>query len=703
MTHPRFLLLAAGLLGLAAPLAAQNTPHPVVSTRPNEPAKGPVQATTNIVLRPNADLSFYVYLENPGQQAWSNVTVRMTADEKGQQPLAEGIVEQIGGGEVVKVLLRPTAPAVPPAAPAAPVPPAGEKEKAPAAPKPPTGSPAPPALYLHAFDDQKKPFAGSKPVRFEIRISPPRDYITATPQVTPIGGGFTLTVTLARSASASPAFRGKPATARLDVRPALVPGLDPASLKDGTFQTVIAPNAKDVTLVAKNLRFIGRPGPSVVTVAVDGYDRAFVFTTDFSGTTPSLSPSDIRGVRIDTPRYAVPGRPLAARLEVFNDAGDERPRLEFYRAEQGEPEVPTADLTTPRDQAVTYSVGKAGELVLHAAVKDWLIPLDTAGIYGTRTLKFSLTDQAGVVLTRPRTDNPAENEPVSTTHLLTLDDTPPEAVRLLALPPKVVPKKPRKLPPPPGTVPPLPGPSPVPGLVLPPWACDCVLPPRFGVPVPPKPLVVVPKELPPPLPLVIGKTRVRGTPIELVARAEDPESGITGAVLFLGQPPGPDGKSPQGSKSAVGVLAYRPVKGKQEGPPEALGYAATFDLPDVKGPVTIGVRFMNGAGLVTEVTQELLLVDPTPPPTTGTIEGRVVQGSTPERPQPGLDVLLTDPAGKVIKAAKTDAAGAFKFEELLPGPYAVMSVKIADYGAKAIQPATVEAGEVTTVTLELKR
>jgi hypothetical protein len=32
-----------------------------------------------------------------------------------------------------------------------------------------------------------------------------------------------------------------------------------------------------------------------------------------------------------------------------------------------------------------------------------------------------------------------------------------------------------------------------------------------------------------------------------------------------------------------------------------------------------------------------------------------------------------------------------------------MSVKIADYGAKAIQPATVEAGEVTTVTLELKR
>jgi hypothetical protein len=115
------------------------------------------------------------------------------------------------------------------------------------------------------------------------------------------------------------------------------------------------------------------------------------------------------------------------------------------------------------------------------------------------------------------------------------------------------------------------------------------------------------------------------------------------------------------------------------------------------------VRFTNGAGLTTEETHDLLLVDPPPPPTTGAIEGRVVQGSTPERPQPGLDVLLTDPAGRVIKATTADAAGAFKFEELLPGPYSVMSVKAADLGAKAVQTVTVEAGEVTAVTLELKR
>lgn len=709
MTTPRstlrFALLAAGLLGLAARLPAQNTPRPVVSTRPNEPVKGPLQGkTTNVVLRPNADLTFHAYLENPGQQAWTNVTVRLTADEKGEQPLAEGLVEQVGAGEVARVVLRSLAPPEPPAAP---MPPAGDKEKAPpAAPKPPAGAPAPAALYLHALDDQKKPFPNTRPTKFEVRVSAPRDYVSATPQVTPTGGGFALTVRLAPLAGAGEVFRGKPAPARLVVRPELIPGLDPASLKDGTYQTVIAPNTGEVALVAKNLRFTGRPGPSVVTVSVDGYDRAFVFATDFSGTTPALTPSNARLVRVDAPRYAVPGRPLAVRLEVFNDRSDasavDRPRLEFQRAEQGDPEVPTADLTTPRQQTITYRVGQAGELIFHAGVKDWEIPLDTAGVYGTRTLTFSLTDQAGKVLTRPRADDPTATEPVTTTHTLTLDDTVPADVRLLALPPKVVPKKPRKQPPPPGAVPPLPGPNPVPGLVLPPWACDCVLPPSFGVPAPP-PATAAPKELPPPLPLVIGKTRVRGTVLELVARAEDPESGVAAVLFFVGAPPGPDGKSPPGSKAAVGELAYRPLKAKETGPPEVLGYAAAFDLPDAKGPLTVGVRVTNGAGLTTEVTHDLLLVDPPPPPTTGTIEGRVVQGSTPERPQPGLDVLLTDPAGKVIKATKADAAGAFAFEELPPGPYAVMSVKVADFGAKAIQPATVEAGEVTTVTLELKR
>ncbi|HET6575962.1 MAG TPA: hypothetical protein VFG68_20340, partial [Fimbriiglobus sp.] len=541
MTLSRSALLAAGLLGLAARLPAQTGLRPAVSTRPDESKQAQsFNGTTSITLRPNAELPFHVYLVNGDQQPWTNVTVRLAADARGQKPLAEGLVERVGAGEVARVALLSLAP---PAPPAAPVPPAGDKEKAPpAAPKPPAGLPAPDTLYLLVLDDKKQPIAGTKAVDFQIGIDQPRNYVAASPSVSQTGNAYTLTVRLGRPANVSNAFRGKPAPARLVIRPELVPGLDPASLKDGTYQTVVAPDAKgEVVLVARNLRFPGgQPKRSVFSVSVDGYDRAFGFVTDFTGTTPSAITGDTRLVRIDAPRYGVPGRPFAARLEVFNDTGTERPRLEFHRAAEGEPEVPTAGKTTSRETTKTYRVGEAGELLFRAEVKDWVVPLDTAGIYGKRTLEFALTDENGTVLTSPRIDNPTEREPVRDVHEFTLDDTVPAGVQLLALPPKVVPKKPRKQPPP-GV--PLPGPSPVPGLVLPPWACECVLPPSFGVPVP-LPAIVAKKEVPPPLPLVLGKTRVRGTVIELIARAEDPESGIARALLFVGAPPGPDGKSP---------------------------------------------------------------------------------------------------------------------------------------------------------------
>ncbi len=703
MTHRpallRLTLLAAGLAGLAARLPAQDRPRPVVSTRPDEPAKGPLKGqTTNLVLRPNADAPFSVYVENPDpNQTFTNLTVRVTADPEGSQVLAEGAVGSVGPRQFARVALRPVGPpaAAPPAEPAPP--PAAEKGQAPpAAPKPPAGTPLPTGtLYLHLLRDGKTPLS-DRPAEFAVRVDSPKNYLEATPQVTRTEAGYRLTVTLNSAAGGGAVFRGKPATARLDLRPDLMPGLDPASLKDGTFQTAVAPGAKGLTLAAKNLRFVGRPQPSVFAVSVDGYDRAFVFATDFTGTTPAVPPFAGKAVRIDAPRFAVTGRPLPVRLEVFNDDWADRPRLEFFRAEQGEPEVvTTADQATSRFREVRLRVAPTGELLFHAEVKDWVLPLDTAGVYGTRRLELALTDPDGKVLRRPRADDPNQTEPVTDAKVVTLDDTPPQNVQLLALPPVPVPKKPRKLPPPAAGAAPVPG-----GIALPPWACGCVLPWPVTLPPPPE------KPAPPPvrLPGVIAKTLVRGTAIELVARADDPESGITGALFFIGPPPGPDGKPPPGGKVAVGELVYRPTAAKLEGPPEALGFGATFDLPDVKGPVTVGVRFTNGAGLVSpDLTREIWLVDPPPPPTTGTIEGKVIQGSSPERPQPGLDVLLLDAGGKVLKSAKTTDAGEFRFEELPPGPYTVYAVKPADLGARALQPATVEAGEVTAVTLELKR
>jgi hypothetical protein len=700
MTHSpallRFALLAAGLVGLAARLPAQDRPRPVVSTRADEPAKGPLKGqTTNLVLRPNADAPFSVYVENPdANQTFANLTVRVTADPDGGLLLAEGTVGSVGPRQFARVALHPAAPpggpaAAPPVEPAPP--PAAEKGQAPpAAPKPPAGAPLlTTTLYVQVFRDGKTPLS-DKPAEFTVRVDTPKNYLEAVPQVTRTGTGYQLTVTLNSLAGEAGVFRGKPAVARLDLRPDLMPGLDPASLKDGTFQTAVAPGAKGVALVAKNLQFAGRPVPSFFAVSVDGYDRAFVFATDFTGTTPAVTPASGRSVRIDAPRFGVPGRPLPVRLEVFNDDWADRPRLEFQRAEQGAPEVVTTpEQATPRYRDVRLRVGPAGELLFHAEVKDWVLPLDTAGVYGKRTLRLALTDADGKVLTQTQADG--LNKPEAD---IILDDTPPDNVQLLALPPKPPPKKPRKLPPPEAaaaksTIPPG-------GIVLPPWACGCVLP--WPVPMPPPPE----KPAPPPAPGVIARTLVRGTTVELVARAEDLESGVTRVLFFVGPPPGPDGKPPPGGKVLESRL--RPPPEKLVGPPPTwVEFGATLDLPDVKGPVTVGVRFTNGAGLVSpDVTREIWLVDPVVP-TTGTIEGKVIQGSSPERPQPGLDVLLLDAGGKVVKATKTTDTGEFRFEELPPGPYTVYTVKPADLGARSLQPATVEAGEVTAVTLELRR
>jgi hypothetical protein len=52
---------------------------------------------------------------------------------------------------------------------------------------------------------------------------------------------------------------------------------------------------------------------------VPGYDRAFLFTTDFSGTAPQ--PVDAPDLRIVAPRFNQPGKPCAVRLEVAQASG----------------------------------------------------------------------------------------------------------------------------------------------------------------------------------------------------------------------------------------------------------------------------------------------------------------------------------------------------------------------------------------------
>jgi hypothetical protein len=697
MTAPRLLLLWLAALVAAPAVRAQGKPYPLVSTSARESDKGrPRNAVSGLALRPNTELPFHVYVHNPGDQQWKKLTVLLAADAKGRRLLAQGTVDLLDPGETAPVAVRSAAPPEP-AAPA----PAGDKAKTP--PKPPAGTPVPSQIYLLLRDEQKQPIKGVEPVALEVRIERPSNYLYAAPSVTPTATGFTVMVELgdrfrATTQKADAPFRGPPAKAKLVIRPQLVPNLDPASLTEGgTFETVVAPGGAGVRLLAKNLRFTGKPGVGLISVSADGFDRAFVFAANFGGTSPNPVATDVPAVRIDAPRYAVPGKPYSARLEVFNDPPAGKPRLEFHRTAEGAPEVVTANLAGPRDQSVLMRIGPAGELLLNGAVKDWVVPIDTTGVYGTRRLTFTLETPNAARQPIPAAallSPDADRRPRPAEALVTLDDTPPRNVRFLVLPPKPEPPKP---PPPVAPVA-----VRVRAAVPPPPPIAALCPNLFAVPV------VVPPPAPPPpprLPVPLGKTWLRATEIELVARADDPESGIAAVYFYLGAPPGPDGKPAQGSRVVRGAVYVPPAGKKDEAPPpEALtAYTGKLLLPDQKGPILLGVRFVNAAGLITDTEPiELLLVDPAAPPTTGIIEGRVVQGD-PERPQPSLTVSLLDAAGKPVATGTTNAAGEFKFVGVKPGPYVLYSVKPVDQNARAFQRASAAAGVTTTVTLSLSR
>jgi hypothetical protein len=186
---------------------------------------------------------------------------------------------------------------------------------------------------------------------------------------------------------------------------------------------------------------------------------------------------------------------------------------------------------------------------------------------------------------------------------------------------------------------------------------------------------------------------------------------VVKVVFYVGEPPA-EGKPLPPGKAAVGVRGPLPeAKADTRTRPlpvddaRPAAYTAALLMPDQKGPVTVGARFTNRVGLTEEVVAEVMVVDP---PTTGSVKGRVVQGSTPERPQPGLEVVLSEEGAKPdaapVATAKTNDRGEFVMKDIKPGKYVVRSTKPADYGAKAEQKVAVEAGDKPAeVTLYLKR
>jgi hypothetical protein len=651
----RFLgfALLAGTLSLAcrtvqsAP-ADEGLPWPFLSTNPKEPEDGePRHPVGNILARPNHALPFFAYVHNPGDQDWTDLRVVLAADAEGKEVIADGVVARVKKGKTAKVKMALKAAPLP-----VPPPPMADKdkEKAPPPPPPPPTVRLPDQVYLLLFDaappragETAEPFksAAAPPLR-QVRLMHPREYLSAVGRVRgPLTAkdGFTLDVTLSAAGKSVTnekgervAFRGPPGKLKLDLRPELLPNIDPASLKAGTFETVVDPSGKATLLRASGLKLRppvpGLPpaGPDRFFVTADGFDRAFWFEADLRTAGNTLAPVlDRAFLNIDVPRFWNPIKPLPVRIEAAGREPAGSPRLLFHRIEDGsgEPELLSAGLPGPRSVRMTLRVGDAGELVVASEVKDWLMAVDAAGVVGTRQLSLSVGEP-----------------PVARAEaLVTLDSDAPNGLRFRRLP----------------------------------------------------------------------ATWTRGKALSVTAEAVDPESGIAKALFYFGDPP-PEGKPLPPGKAALGVPATLPTAGSElpvrvvADPSRPAAFTATLLAPDQKGPVTVTARFTNRVGLSEEATATVTLVDP---PTTGTIKGKVVQGSTPERPQPGVAVSLKDaaakPEDKPLATTTTNAEGAFTFKDVKPGSYVVGADKPTDYSHGEKQVAVEASEKPVEVTLSLKR
>ncbi len=182
-------------------------------------------------------------------------------------------------------------------------------------------------------------------------------------------------------------------------------------------------------------------------------------------------------------------------------------------------------------------------------------------------------------------------------------------------------------------------------------------------------------------------------PLVLRARGGDAVAGIKEAAFFVGKPVA--NKAPETATlvPAVPLDASKTLWG------------AKLPLPaDGKGPTPISVRFINSIGLTSFATITVDLLEVNPALTAkGRIKGTVIEG---DRPQAGLEVVLTDDKGVEKARVKTKADGTFEFADLAAGKYRVLALKPAN-GRKAVYPRRIgdfidlKPGGVETVELPL--
>jgi hypothetical protein len=179
---------------------------------------------------------------------------------------------------------------------------------------------------------------------------------------------------------------------------------------------------------------------------------------------------------------------------------------------------------------------------------------------------------------------------------------------------------------------------------------------------------------------------IKGEPLSLSAKGLDAESGIEKVAFFIGKPTGD--KPPM-----TEMFDAEPTD------PQRTAWTARIPLKPDQKMLDVSVQFTNGVGLVAFDTVTIQLKDPPPPPTTGTIKGKVFENN---RLQPKLKVSLLDAEKKEKDQTTTNDKGEFEFKDVAPGSY-VVSCKKTSAQTSGKTEVAVEKGKTKEVKIELSR
>ena len=382
----------------------------------------PPEKLKTIELRPNLEQSAYVYVYNPRVDDAPLNVVLSSGNKAGQEIARTQQSITVKGKSLVKVNITgstnkaPTAPVA-----------ATDQAK----PAPPKGVLLPTSELLLRVEKLTETVAGRKPELYETyAISIPKPDFEIALEDAKVSGSLKVIV---RVKAGTPRFTNKPAKITLDLRPDLNPQLDPATLNQGAFEAELPvdPVGGEIALFAEGVRYLDGKSKdkAYVAVNIDGYDRAFLIATDFSGKPETLS-SSYENVRLSSTKQ-VPGKPVLVTAEVDGKA-DEKDDIKVQVARFGDSTKFDVLRTFkgPREKKIYVAVGQDNDAVVFTTVlKDWSFEFGTTGIAGKRTFKVDTNRGSGQISLKfdDLTKSPRE---------LLVDRTPPESLKLADIPEK---------------------------------------------------------------------------------------------------------------------------------------------------------------------------------------------------------------------------------------------------------------------------